>query len=107
MSDVTCNYIECCCPDYLTDHHNRDNELLILCIPSTDRDQVMHDLYESSVDNYLPNDLSDDDLKAAISDMVESLTLEQLCPSYYQQWIDSPIDDDTYNDYYLYAYLSW
>ncbi len=92
---LTCTYIDTCYPDYLQDHHNRENELLILATPTICRATVCDDFWISAISSdKIPQEISDSEIKSAIFSMVDSLNT-------------SEIDYREDSEVYLYAYLSW
>ena len=92
---VTCSYIDTCYPDYLEDHHNRGNELLILASPSISRAAICDDFWTSAIaSDKIPQEITDSEIKSAIFSMVDSLAT-------------SAIDYQEDSEIYIYAYLSW
>lgn len=103
MPEITCNFIDCCSPDYLSDHHNRDNEALILACPDKDTEAIIEDFSWYASSAKIPFSIEMEQIDAAIKLMVDNLPIDSLYPVYYSESIDS--DDDS--EIYLYAYLSW
>lgn len=63
---IEVTYIDTCYPDFLTDHHNREGELLVGIILGSETpiaDQLVDEL--SSGDYGVPDEISDDDIKRA------------------------------------------
>lgn len=98
MKSIACKYIDTCYPDYLTDHHNRDNELLISANVSAFKSSIYQDFWNSAIrQDTIPQNISDSEIESAIKCMVNDLDLSILekDSNFYQQEI------------YIYAYLSW
>lgn len=94
---ITCHYIDTCYPDYLQDHHNRDDELL-LCIPGNYGywDWLLQDLFDQAIlEEGLPSYITNSDLHKAIEQAFKGYDLK-----------DVTCDHDDY-ECYIYAYLSW
>lgn len=74
--EVSCNYEDTCLGCYLTDHHNRQGELLLGIYPhSQTESEAASELLEelNSSDWDLPEALTDDLLKAAFSEAVKGV----------------------------------
>lgn len=105
QSELTCNYIDVCSPDYLTDHHNRDNEFLLCGTPSFSKIALRQSLLESTdCCNHIPKEISLDAIDKAIEDMVDGLFLWQQLPEIDGVLVD---EDNLPEDIYVYAYLAW
>lgn len=92
---ITCTYIDTCYPDYLQDHHNRENELLILASPCICRATICDDFWTSAItSDKIPQEITDSEIKSAIFSLVNSLATSQ-------------IDYQEDSEVYIYAYLSW
>ena len=102
--EITCHYIDTCYPDYLQDHHNRGNELLILSTPISDRDGLEASLLDFAFnDDSIPESISDSEVKSAISKMLTWLfDIDSNLPTE-----DKVLAKEPEEDLYLYAYLSW
>ncbi len=103
---IECRYIDTCLPDYLQDHHNRDNEQLI-CFP-VDNETTVKELADGLYDDVMgalcfdiPESISDNDIRAAINSMFEHIDGDVFDDSL-------PMYDENDNDsVYVYAVLSW
>ena len=99
---ITCTYIDTCYPDYLTDHHQRENEKLIMAFiwegMSTDDlvCEMWNDLNYSACDVF--KYFSEAEIKEAMRSEVDSLVSRQFGLRLY---------DINPEEIYLYAYLSW
>ena len=110
MLQLTCHYIDTCCPDYLLDHHNRNNEVLISAWanPGDDLDSIICELYDSlDYHPWLPdlNRFSDDEILNAIEEEFRDFSL----PSYVTEEAQDQDKENSDSDYerYIYAYLAW
>lgn len=96
--EIYCHYIDTCMPDYLDDHHNRDNELL-LCGAATQPDiiAVIDELFGQATESErLTKSINNKQIKTAIALEFNRYKLHQVC-----------IDDNMSDDIYIYAYLTW
>lgn len=103
MLELTCNYIDTCYPDYLLDHHNRDNEILLSAYPDEDKDFIATQLFQSYCETERIIEINgevitDRKVKLAIDEMVEQLHTKQI-----MFYLDS-LDDESP---IIYAYLTW
>lgn len=74
--NVSCTHKDTCLGCYLTDHHNRDGELLLGIYPHSQTDEeAAQELWEelNSCDWDLPEDLTDEAIKMAFSEAVEGV----------------------------------
>lgn len=105
---VVCSYILTGDGQYLTDHHNRENEILICSQPLRSRKHIIDSLISSAYDsNRLPNWISDKEMIDAIVCMVDRLTTEDCYPSCYRELKKTDFDAWLECDINIYAYLSW
>lgn len=100
--ELTCNFIACCYPDDLQDHHNRDNEILLSAYPDGSRDYIASELFDSycNTDKLIEIDgqvIRDNEVKLAIDEMVGQL---------YNYQFNQDFDPD-YDSPMIYAYLAW
>ena len=80
---VSCTHVETCLGCYLTDHHNREGELLLGIVPrSQTEDEAVEELLEEALSSYgeVPAIVTEDMLKAAFEEALEDVDL---------RWIDS------------------
>jgi hypothetical protein len=104
MTSINCTFIMTGDSQYLADHYSRDEELLIHSSPSQDRSNIIDEFWEglaATSTRLYDEDFSDEQIKEAISLMVESLGDEDCWPSY----LDEEPDDD--GVVAIHAYLSW
>ncbi len=102
--ELSCHYIDICYPDYLQDHHNRDNEILLSASvwEGMTTDELVQKLYDclNSTDNHFPfTEFSEEEIKYAFrseSDCFISSDFGLHLPSY-----------ECLGEVYLYAYLRW
>lgn len=105
---VVCSHIMTGDGQYLTDHHNRDNEILISCLPQKSRKGVIELLIsDTHSTDKLPDWISDRDFIEAIICMVNRLTSEDCYPSYYRELEKEDYDSWLDCDIRIWAYLSW
>ena len=103
---LTCTYIGTYAPDYLTDHHNRENELLIEANPSPNASEVITSFWEyvNMCGDKIPKHISNGQIICAIRNMVARLSEYDIYPD-----IELDMDecDPCSDGIYIYAYLSW
>lgn len=99
---LTCHYITTCYPDYLTDHHNRENEILISAwAGSTSRESIKGQLLDSACCYSKPSlflSYKESDIRKAIAREFNQ---------YKAKDINFTDCDSEENESYIYAYLSW
>ena len=96
---LTCTYIDTCYPDYLTDHHNRDNEILLCAYEDEDAGFVMQQLMEDAFNSHkLPEWVTNGMLRNAIAEEFSKYNYHRICPN---------LNNTGFVDTLIYAYLSW
>ncbi len=100
--NIQCNYIGICCPDYLTDHHNRENELLILASANAENsNSLINELISDAMSSVrIPNSITDEQIKEAIIDCFKDFMFGR-------DMATGDTDFQYDEDVYVYAYLSW
>lgn len=99
------NFIDICYPDYLTDHHNRDNEQLVAvpwCEDMTDRElieEIVDAVYNSSNDEIWKH-LPKDEEQCRVS-LIQTVTDEIIGMDLSIDSVDEP------DEMYIYCYFSW
>ena len=94
----------------MTDHHNRENEILISSTPQKTRKRLIQYLVDSAFDSEkLPDFITDKEVIEAIVCMVDRLTAEDCYPSYYEDELNKTDEDGWFIDcdIQVWAYLSW
>jgi hypothetical protein len=77
---ISCDLIMTGDGQFLTDHHNRDNELLISAYPSLDKESMFQEFWESAIcTDKIPQSIPDSEIKVAIQKLVDSLLPFELC----------------------------
>lgn len=111
MTQCSISHIDTCLACYLTDHHNREGELLIGCAVSNETniaslaDDILHEI--SCCDEPSSEDVTDNMLRAAICDMLHSEDAFRDETIWDAKLPPAPDPDDS--DYTLQAWfvLSW
>lgn len=107
---LCCTFIMTGDGQYLTDHHNRENEILISSTPQKTRKRLIEYLIDSAFDSEkLPDFISDKEVIDAVVTMVNFMSNEDCYPSYYEEELNKTDEDGWFIDCNInaYAYLSW
>lgn len=109
---ANCNFIMIGDGQYLTDHHNRENEMLIYANPSFSKDNIIADFVQSVWWDKIPKTLRENGgIEYAIGEMVLNLTDNDLMldeGSLDENDMDYlEFANEGYNEIHLYAYLQW
>lgn len=100
---LTIAYIATGDGQYLTDHHNRDGECLILDSPSQDDDEVIGEFFRSVCEcDRIPDEVDDDQVRAVLKVFVSELLDSEKYPDYMTGDHTPPWDNVS-----LYAVLRW
>lgn len=108
-TQLTCSYIDICYPDYLDNHHDQDNELLLSTSVwdgmTTENlvDGLMEDFKSIAISvNHKIFNWSDNEIEDAIRFEVDPLVSTQ-----FGLRLDLACDPEDYNEVYFYCYLTW
>ena len=101
--NVQCNFDMVGCFDYLCDHHNRDNEQLLVAYlhPDMSRGDLVDELYDSVVflgACKIPTEISDEQIMKAIDDMLPENPMEV---------IQETLSVEDWDEIGLFAHLVW
>lgn len=105
---IECHYKDTCLSDYLTDHHNGNNELLIGISPhGQSKDEASRELLrEADLFDKIPAEIGNAELKAAFLSALAGVDL---------RWIDAegnrhreePQEDNEEEGAYVWFVLTW
>lgn len=95
---LTCTYIDTCYPDFLQDHHNRDNELLLCASANQSYSDMQEELVQSAFySDKIPSDITDDQIIEAVDKEFRGYFSHHILDT-----------EDIYsNEVQVYAYLNW
>ncbi len=98
---VAIHFVDVCLPDYLLDHHNRENERL-LAVPACGQEE--NEIFEAIMDELnscdfgLPDDISWDAIREAARDVAMGMDLPMA---------ETEGEDSCGDLVYAYFYITW
>lgn len=78
MSKITAQYVDTCLPDYLTDHHCRPGERLVMSSLGVSIDQAVSEMLDNADD--VPDCFDNEEIKTAVREALAGVDL---------RWIDA------------------
>jgi hypothetical protein len=78
MSKITAQYVDTCLPDYLTDHHCRPGERLVMSALGVSLDVAVREMFDNADD--VPDCFDDEEIKTAVREALAGVDL---------RWIDA------------------